>query len=429
MKSKFPFIKLTPTENEVSRILENVDAQCRSLIRYVNSLTEAAVVDTHRIVSASSEKIENIESLMKFVKNGQISTVEHHVAMSEQFSIDAQSAVRPLLLEIVSQFERGLTAIKMELQAKEIRDLQNIAMHRSLTPFHSPTVGVMNVKHLLTALDINPSDANHDLTITLRAVQQFDGKEKLRAGKVIEDERFKRLCYSAHPGILLVEGGSVDNISNSRISPLSGVCASIVAGLTQAQPASIPFFFMCGLHTAPQDNLRGPKGIMRSILWHVLLELADRQLANLGFIETRSYRQDLEAHEITALCHTFKHLIRQFPLDTVVYCILDGVGWCEQEQWAQDVQLVMDTLHELVYDQRLRPIFKVLVTSPMRCRYVSRNFSMEDRMFVGANTALAARDFTFERYSLLSQKKAKYLELDSRTSCMSEETKDDDFYT
>lgn len=420
---------MTPTENEVSQILENVNFQCRSLLRYVNSLTEATVVDTHRIVSASSERLENIENLMKFVKNGQTYTVEHHVAMSEQFSIDAQSAVRPLLLEVVSQFDRGLRAIKMELQAKEIRDLQNIALHRSLTPSYPTTVSVMNVEHLLKALDINPSHGTHDLTITLRAGQQFDGKEKLRAGRVLEDERFKRLCYSAHPGILLIEGGSMDNLSNSRISTLSAVCASIIAGLTLAQPASITLFFMCGLHTAPQDNLRGPKGIMRSILWHVLLELADRQLANLGFIETRSYRLDLEAHEITALCHTLKHLIRQFPLDTVIYCIIDGMGWCEQNQWAQDVQLVMDTLHELVHDQRLRPIFKVLVTSPMRCRYISRSFSMEDRMFVGANTALAARDFTFERYSLLSQKKAKYLERDSRTSYVSEELKDDDFYT
>lgn len=428
MKSKFPFLNVTPTESEVSRILENVDFQCRSLIRYVNSLTEAAVVDTHRIVSASSERLDNIESLMKFVKSGQVSAVEHHMAMSEQFSIDAQSAVRPLLLEVVSQFQRGFKAIKLEIQAKELRDLQNIALHRSLTPSYT-TVGVMNMEHLLTALNIDPSDGTHDLTITLRGGQQLDGKEKLRAGRVIEDERFKRLCYSAYPGILLIEGGSADNISSSRISTLSSVCASIIAGLTKAQPASIPLFFMCGLHTAPQDNLRGPKGIMRSILWQILLELADRRLANLGFIETRSYRQDLEAHEITALCHTFKQLIRQFPLDTVIYCILDGVGWCEQEQWAQDVQLVMDTLHELVHDQRLRPIFKVLVTSPMRCRYISRSFSMDDRIFVGANTPLAARDFTFERYSLLSQRKAKYLELDSRTNEIPEETKDDDFYT
>lgn len=286
----------------------------------------------------------------------------------------------------------------------------------------------MNVDHLFTALGVNPSDAAHDLRIILRTGQQFDNEEKLRASEVIEDERFKKLCYSAHPGILLIEGGIMHNISSSRASPLSAICASVVAGMIQ-QPDIIPLFFFCGLHTAPHDNLRGPNGIMRAMISRVLMELDSRRLANLGFIETRSYRQDLEAHEIAALCHTFKSLVRQFPLDTVIYCIIDGVGWCEQDGWAQDIELVTDTLHELVHEQRLRPIFKVLITSPMRSRYVSRAFSLKDRILIGASPALTARDFSIERYSLLSRKKAEYLEPDGDTSYIMEEAKDDDFYT
>lgn len=426
VKAKFSFINMMPSGNEVTHILEQVDSQCQSLIRYVNSLTEAAVMDTRRIVSAFPESFEKIENLLGDVKRGQSSAVEQYMAMSEQFSIDAQTAVRPLLLELASEIKRGWKLL--ELQARENSDLRNLALYRSLTPSYPTMGGVMSVEHLLTALDTNPSDSTHDLTIALRAGQQFDDAENLRAGKVIEDERFKHLCYSNLPGILLIEGGGVDNISNSRISPLSAVCASIVAGMTQARPDAITLFFMCGIHTAPLDNLRGPNGIMRAILSRVLIELAGRRLADLGFIETRSYRQDLEAQEITALCHTFKNLVRQFPLDTVIYCIIDGVGWCEQDGWAQDIQLVMDTLRELANDQRLRPIFKVLVTSPMICRYVSRTFSMEDRMFIGVSPVLAARDFTLERYSLLSKKKAEYLELRGSTSYGSE-AKDDDFYT
>lgn len=427
VKAKFSFINMMPSGNDVTHILEQVDFQCQSLIRYVNSLTEAAVMDTRRIVSAFPQSFEKIENLLEDVKRGQSSAVEQYMAMSEQFSIDAQTAVRPLLLELASEIKRGWKLL--ELQARENSDLRNLALYRSLTPLYPTTAGVMSVEHLLTALGTNPSDANHDLTIALRAGQQFHDEENLRASKVIDDERFKRLCYSNLPGILLIEGGIVDNISNSRISPLSAVCASIVAGMTQGRPDSITLFFMCGLHTSPHDNLRGPNGIMRAILSRVLIELAGRRLADLGFIETRSYRQDLEAQEITALCHTFKNLVKQFPLDTVIYCIIDGVGWCEQDGWGQDVQLVMDTLHELAHDQRLRPILKVLVTSPTRCRHVSRAISMEDRMLIGTSPAPAARDFTLERYALLSKKKAEYLELRGSTRYRSEETKDDDFYT
>lgn len=428
MKAKFPFINIASSGNDVSRILENIDFQCQSLIRYVNSLTEAAVVDTNRMVSSFPKSFEKIESLLEDIKQEQISAVEHYMAMSEQFSIDAQTATRPLLLEMVSEIRRGCEFL--ELQAKETRLLQNIALVRSLTPSYSITGGVMSVEHLLTALSINSYDTTHDLTIALRAGQQFGDEDKLRANNVIENDRFKRLCYSNFSGSLLIEGGVVHNLSSSRISLLSTVCASVVAGMTQARPDAILLFFMCGLHSAPHDDLRGPSGIMRTILSRVLIELAGRGLANLDFIETRPYRQDLEAHEITALCHAFKNLVRQFPLDTVIYCILDGVGWCEQQQWAQDLQIVMDTLHELVQDQRLRPIFKILVTSPMRCRYISGTFPMEDRVSMDAIPAFAARGFKLERYLLLDKKKAEYLgPKDESSVYVSEEARDDDFYT
>lgn len=425
MKAKFPFISTTPSVNDVSCILDKVDFQCQSLIRYGNNLTEAAVVDTHRMVTGIPNSSE-MQRLLEDVKHDQRSVIEQSMAsLSEQFSIDAQTAVRPLLLELVSNIQRGWKVLELQAEAQNLRSLE---FHRSLTPSYSTTGGVMNVDHLFTALGVNPSDATHDLRTILRTGQQFDNEEKLRASEVIEDERFKNLCYSTHPGILLIEGGIMHNISNSRASPLSAICASVVAGMIQ-QPDIIPLFFICGLHTAPHDNLRGPNGIMRAMISRVLMELDSRRLANLGFIETRSYRQDLEAHEIAALCHTFKSLVRQFPLDTVIYCIIDGVGWCEQDGWAQDIELVMDTLHELVHEQRLRPIFKVLITSPMRSRYVSRAFSLNDRILIGASPALTARDFSIERYSLLSRKKAEYLEPDGDTSYIMEEAKDDDFYT
>lgn len=426
MKANFPFISTIPSGNDVSHILEKVDFQCQSLIRHVNSLTEAAVVDTHRMVSALPNRFERIESLLQDVKNEQCSAVESSMAqLSEQFSIDAQTAARPLLLELMSNIQRGWKILELQAEAQNLRDIE---LQRSFTPSYPAMGGVMNIEHLFTALRINPSDATHDLTTALRAGQQFDNEEKLRAGEVIADERFKRLCYSNHSGILLIEGGITHSVSNSRTSPLSAVCASVVAGVTERQDA-IPLFFFCGLHTASHDDLRGPQGIMRAIISRVLIELAGRRLANLDFIETRSYRQDLEAHDIAALCRTFKSLVRQFPLDTMIYCIIDGVGWCEQEGWAQEVELVMDTFHELVHEQRLRPIFKVLITSPMRCRYVSRAFQMKDRMLIGMSPAFASRDFSIERYSVLSRKKAEYLEQDEHAGYMLEDPKDDDFYT
>ena len=45
---------------------------------------------------------------------------------------------------------------------------------------------------------------------------------------------------------------------------------------------------------------------------------------------TRRNSEDLESHNIAALCHTFKLLIDQLPMDIFVFCIIDGINLYER---------------------------------------------------------------------------------------------------
>lgn len=246
---------------------------------------------------------------------------------------------------------------------------------------------------------------------------------------LLQRDHFRRWYSSIDPDILVVETSPFEvlPVSTWRISPLSSSCASTIASIVRARPEAIPLFFCCGLHTAPQDTVQGPQGIMRTLIARLLFELDGQDLANLDFTDHRGYRQALAAHEIGTLCHAFTNLIRQWPLNTVIYCIIDGIGWCDRVKWSEDLNLIMNALHELapplVRDGRLQPIFKVLVSSPMRSRAVSDGFLPDNRIIVGAGIS-PIREFPPERYFLLEQTKAEFSQVG-----VDEDVKDNDYYT
>lgn len=69
----------------------------------------------------------------------------------------------------------------------------------------------------------------------------------------------------------MVETSPFDGLPVSRISPFYSACVSTIASIVKAQPEDIPLFFFCGLHTAPQDTVQGPQGIMRTLIARLLM--------------------------------------------------------------------------------------------------------------------------------------------------------------
>lgn len=321
----FPFIKRIPTENDVTSVLALVDRKSQALKQYIANVTEAAIVDTHRRVLPIPEKLDNVQSVLEEIKNRQQSAAEtHYSALSKQFGIEAQNALRPLLEEITQNFERGLELLTRQIQIKQF--LAAIELYRSLTPLPLASVVGITAQQLLHALHINPMGMTNDLQTVLQSRQQLGPRSYRQASLLLQNGQFKRWCSSIDPDIILVDTSPLDAVPASKMSPLSSACASIIAGIVKTQPNAIPLFFFCGLHTTPQDTLQGPQGMMRTLIARLLVELDGRHLVNLAFIDNSGYLQALEAHEVPSLCHAFMHLIRQWPLDTVVYCIVDGIG-------------------------------------------------------------------------------------------------------
>ncbi|KAJ4404366.1 hypothetical protein N0V82_010506 [Gnomoniopsis sp. IMI 355080] len=283
----------------------------------------------------------------------------------------------------------------------------------------------MTVAQFLHALAIDPMGMTKDLQTVLRSREQLevDHGTSSQTSLLLQNDRFKLWCSSIDPTLLLVDASLVAGGCMPKISPLSSACASIVASIIKAQPDSIPLFYFCGLHNFPQDPLQGPRGLMRTLVAGLLVELDGRSLVNLDFTDTHSYRQALESYDTLSLCHAFRRLIHQWPVDTVVYCVIDGIGWCDRAGWSADLEQILDVLYELVHDRRLRPIFKVLISSPMRSQTISNVVRREDTIFLGAEASPAREEFLPERYILLNETKAEFLQLGE-----SEDVKDDDYY-
>jgi len=77
--------------------------------------------------------------------------------------------------------------------------------------------------------------------------------------------------------------------------------------------------------------------------------------------------QEGEAVFLVDLCNLFHRLLLGFvPEGTPVFCIADGISSYEfdADTYGEDYRVVMDAFGRIVQDQRMRGLFKLLLTSP-----------------------------------------------------------------
>ena len=169
--------------------------------------------------------------------------------------------------------------------------------------------------------------------------------------------------------------GSASSSSN-RLSPISVFCATLVKSLWNVEPV-ICLQFFCGLHTSDNDPLNGPGGLIRSLISQ-LMSLYDK--FDLSFINSRSYRDHIEQHELGHLCELFRGLLHQLPIDTVVFGIIDGVSFYERADYSEDMCFVIRKLREITERVDLNAIFKLLMTSIGPSRQVKQEISSQDHL-------------------------------------------------
>lgn len=197
----------------------------------------------------------------------------------------------------------------------------------------------------------------------------------MQAQSLTKTPEFQRWLASHRPDLLLVDGNAYIP-GPGRISAMSIFCAVLVLGLMKSKKHIVLHFF-CGQHTTTKDNMSGPKGLMRSIITQLLY--CGKQF-DIDFIDSRTYRESLEAHSLPHLCDTFCKLIEQIQLDTSVFCVVDGVSLYEGDHWLDELFCVFETLNALVENEHLQPVFKLLLTSPFVSRQLGHQTATSRRV-------------------------------------------------
>lgn len=248
----------------------------------------------------------------------------------------------------------------------------------------------MTPADLLDILDVSVEGPIEDFRRIYRACQSVKPSESKIAQGIIEGARFKEFVSSDDSSALFIEGGPSLAV-NRRFASLSLMSCLAVECLDDKEPA-ISIHHFCRPHVSHKDAMQGPQGMMRSLISQVV-RLFPNQMT-LSFTASSRYREQLESHNLHILCACFASIIKQLPVDAVLFCVIDSIDCFENREWAEDCRFMMREVQDILYEYEDGPVFKLLVTSPFRSRYVSGTFTPQSRILVSGDGSMGRHNPT-----------------------------------
>ena len=258
------------------------------------------------------------------------------------------------------------------------------------------TAATLTLGDLLDMLNISADFSMLDLQRVSRAGQSTDiSPSHLVRGiteskGVLESRRFREWLGSDASAVMFIEGG-FSSQSYGRHTPMSLISTAVIESFEDHEPA-VAIHFFCSSHTSSNDPVKGPHGMMRSLICQILRLFS----VKLDFVTSRRYREQLQTYNLRTLCHCFAKLVRQLPMDTVLICVIDSINLFEKKDWEEDCRKAINDLRDLADDDELGALFKLLMTSPSRSRYVGNMLPAQCRMLMPGNES-GGRDGPTER--------------------------------
>lgn len=255
---------------------------------------------------------------------------------------------------------------------------------------------------LLNILNISAEAPSEDFRRLHRACQSVEPSDSQIAQGVFEGARFSKWFDEDDSAALFIEGGPI-LADLGRFASLTLMSCLLIKYLEGKEPA-ISIYHFCGRHISSRDPIQGPQGLMRSLIFQVV-RLFDSQV-NLSFATSHRYREQLKSHSIRTLCECFASIIKQLPPETVLFCIIDNIDCFEKPQWAEDCRFVIREIQDLLYEDEVGPVFKLLVTSPGRSRYVGATFTSQCRLLL-SSAGFAGRNNPTEREMSMGARRSR----------------------
>jgi hypothetical protein len=263
-------------------------------------------------------------------------------------------------------------------RAKDGRDISRLK--RQLKRLQKATSGLTQAD-LLDILSVHAEAPIEDLRRIHRACQSVESSDYQIAQGIFEGTKFREWLTADDSAPLFIEGGPAFSF-HGRFASLS-LMSCLAVECLEGKESAISIHHFCRRHISSKDPVQGPSGMMRSLICQVL-RLFHNQV-DLGFMSTRRYREQIESHNLHILCDCFANVIKQLPADTVLFCIVDSIDCFERHEWAEDCRFMIREIQDLLYEYDCGPVFKLLVTSPVRSRYVGGTFNSQCRLLLSGD--------------------------------------------
>lgn len=222
-------------------------------------------------------------------------------------------------------------------------------------------------------------ELDEDLTTVIKRATRTDIPGQGQIQSVFHQHRFVHWMNTGHPDLILLDG-NIRSTNRNAVSAMTLFCTNFVISMRKMEAENLCIHFICSLHDRPrssEDPWTGADGLLRSLIIQLLLALDERKMLNLDFLSSRRHVRELKDANIHRLCSVLHELVAQFPPDTRVYCVIDGISAFARRD-PRAIDTVIDFLQAIVRDDGLRPMFKVMLTESFRSLPALRRLINED---------------------------------------------------
>ena len=289
--------------------------------------------------------------------------------------------------------------------------------------------GIIDSAQLQSLMQIDLAMLASDLVTSIRHAYTLPPASRARADALMTNPRFQSWLTSRHPSALLVDGNDSASVT-SRTTSLSSFCATLAQALDKSSSA-IHLEFFCGLHTRSNDPLRGPQGLIRTLIAQLLDRVRDVDW-DLGRIaKNRTTLDRLERFELDHLCSAFSDLVRQLPYGTFLFVLVDGISFYERHDLLPYTQFALRKILELTEEEDVTAVVKVIMTAPSVGRVLQKQVHEENRLVlpsevVGGGTVVSERGLLME--TRRAQRLSPYNGAEKRVPQLKYDEYDDDEY-
>jgi hypothetical protein len=360
-------------EASIKKIKMILDAKAQSEIATIRSASEATQVGVHLIHSklqqvATRSEMEDFawglrQSIMKTLHEEVQSSVQEAVRQQTQgeFAAEAKTFFLKMIQENASLRQQNT---QLSAQHKQIEYERS----REPSPSARPSVSVLD---LMRILDVDHHHWSEDLGFVLKQTVRMSFENQGRARALMRMPRFQYWMNGSRHSLLLVDGA----MAPARVSPMSILTATLAVSMLHV-PSVFVIYFFCGknLDTNAEDELSGPRGMLRSLVIQLMLQITPSP--DLSKMNSHEFLHELHHRHVPALCEVFRLLIEQLSPLTTLYCLIDGVSWYEQEHWVHELRFLVGLFRHCMV-RPSGPYLKLLMTSPNRSAAVRDLINME----------------------------------------------------